>query len=65
MIRKIAPVALALPAAVMLAACGGDSSSPSGSAGEASGTSLIYSFPRRAGDREQRGPAPRRPGNRH
>ncbi|MBF1802568.1 Ig-like domain-containing protein [Alloalcanivorax profundimaris] len=45
MIRKIAPVALALPAAVMLAACGGDSSSPSGSAGEASGTSLIYSFP--------------------
>lgn len=45
MIRKIAPVALALPTAVMLAACGGDSSSPSGSAGEASGTSLIYSFP--------------------
>ncbi|MBL7250213.1 Ig-like domain-containing protein [Alloalcanivorax marinus] len=45
MIRKIMPVALALPTAVMLAACGGGSSSPSGSAGEAAQNALTYSYP--------------------
>ncbi len=45
MIRKIAPMAAVLPAAVLLVACGGDSSSPSGSSGEAVQNSLTYSFP--------------------
>ena len=45
MIRKIMPVALALPTAVMLAACGGSSSGASGSAGEPQANSLTYSYP--------------------
>ena len=45
MIRKIAPMAAVLPAAVLLVACGGGSSSPSGSSGEAVQNSLTYSFP--------------------
>ncbi|MFP1682779.1 Ig-like domain-containing protein [Alloalcanivorax sp. C16-1] len=38
-------MAVALPAAILLVACGGDSSSPSGSDGQAAQNSLIYSFP--------------------